>query len=140
MSQLPDDLPPSDDKQASDDFFSHKTLTLSVELISDNNPGLADALKKAIDQISAAACPGKSELQSQPPRGEMYFNAHLLETLQAHTIGKIVSALTELGEEALQNKHLSADYLTALRNLINDWVQLTEWVLKNSANYKSPLH
>lgn len=139
MSQLPDDLPLSSDKPVSDDFFSHKTLTLSVEIIGGNNPGLADAIKKAIDQITTTSCTSKNEPQPKT-HGEMYFNAQLLETLQAHTIGKIVSALTELGEEALQNKNLTADYLHTLRNLINDWVQLTEWVLKNAANYKSSLH
>lgn len=138
MSQLPNDCP-ANDKPLSDDFFSHKSLTLSVEIIGGNNPGLADAIKKAIDQISTTSCTGKDESQPKT-HGEMYFNAQLLETLQAHTIGKIVSALTELGEEALHNKNLTADYLHTLRNLINDWVQLTEWVLKNAANYKSSLH
>lgn len=138
MSQLPNDSQ-LNDKPSSDDFFSHKTLTLSVDIISSNNPGLADAIKKAIDQISTTSCTSKSEAQAKA-YGEMYFNAQLLETLQAHTIGKIVSALTELGEEALQNKNLTADYLHTLRNLINDWVKLTEWVLKNAAHYKSPLH
>lgn len=138
MSQLPNNCP-LNDKPLNDDFFSHKTLILSVEIISGNNPGLADAIKKAIDQISTTACTSKSELQPKT-QGKMYFNAQLLETLQAHTIGRIVSALTELGEEALHNKNLTADYLHMLRNLINDWVQLTEWVLKNAADYKSPLH
>lgn len=140
MSQLPNDSQ-LNDKPPNDEFFSHKALALSVEIIGGNNPGLADAIKKAIDQIDTTGYTAKSESQPKAQgEDDMYFNAQLLETLQAHTIGKIVSALTELGEEALQNKNLTADYLHTLRNLINDWVRLTEWVLKNAANYKSPLH
>ncbi|HWV15951.1 MAG TPA: hypothetical protein VN030_11030 [Cellvibrio sp.] len=126
MSRLPKNLP------SADDLFSHRALELSIALIRNNNPGLASAIKKAISQISSASY-GASQ---KTAHGDMYFNAQLLETLQAHTIGKIVSALTEIGEQALQNKNLSIEYVSLLRNLIDDWVQLTEWILKNSSNSK----
>lgn len=130
MFQLPNDslLP--------DDFFSHQALEQSVEMIIDSNPGLASAIRKAMIQIN----PAPPHLKHKTLRGEMYFNAQLLEALQAHTIGKIVSALIELGEQALQNQRLSTEYINILRKLIDDWVQLTEWILKNSANNKISLH
>lgn len=127
MSRLPKHLP------LADDLFSHHALELSIALIRNNNPGLASAIKKAINQISSSSyC-----ALHKTARGDMYFNAQLLETLQAHTIGKIVSALTDIGEQALQNKNLSIEYVSLLRNLIDDWVQLTEWILKNSSNSKT---
>ena len=102
-------------------------LELSVELIGNNNPGLASAISKAMAQLN----PTTYDVTHQIFKGEMYFNAQLLETLEAHTIGKIVSALIEIGEQALLNHNLSIEYVTILRTLIDDWVQLTEWVLKN---------
>jgi len=126
MFQLPNDSP------LPDDFFSHQALELSVEMIIDSNPGLASAIRKAMDQIN----PVPPHLKHTTLLGEMYFNAQLLEALQAHTIGKIVSALIELGEQALQKQNLSIEYVSILRKLIDDWVQLTEWILKNSANHK----
>lgn len=130
MSHAPNDL------LLPDDFFSHEALELSVEMIIDNNPGLASAIKKAMDQIT----PAPSHLKHKHFLGEMYFNAQVLEALQAHTIGKIVSALIELGEQALQSHNVSAEYVSILRTLIDDWVQLTEWILKNSISNKNSIH
>ena len=126
----------------SNDFFSHEALQLSIILIRSSNPGLADAIKKAIDQINPTSYDPrhKNNFHYQRLKGEIYFHAQLLENLHAHTIGKIVSALTELGEQALQNQNVSIEYITTLRKLIDDWVQLTEWVLKNSAKNKKTLH
>lgn len=111
------------------DCFSRQTLELSIELIINTNPGLADAIKKAVSQIH----PAPFNAKHKNIMGDMYFNAQLLELLQAHTIGKIVAALTELGECTLQYKNHSIEYVVTLRKLIDDWVRLTEWVLKDSA-------
>lgn len=115
------------------DFFSHQALDLSYRLMRNNNSGLANAIKKALDQSNRVPY----DLLHKAHTGEMYFNAHLLEVLNVHTIGKIVSALTEIGESALNNPKLPPESMTLLRNLIDDWVQLTEWILNNSANDKT---
>jgi hypothetical protein len=70
----------------------------------------------------------------------MHYNADIYDTLTAHTIGKIVSALTDIGERALQNHTMSQEHLNQLRNLIEDWVQLTEWILHRTAPDKSAYH
>jgi hypothetical protein len=63
----------------------------------------------------------------------MLLNSEVLASLKAHTIGKIVSVLTDIGEEALKQNDLPPSHMTLMRTLIEDWVQLTEWVLAHTS-------
>ncbi len=116
-----------------DDFFSRQTLELSFRILRNTNPGLANVIKKALDQIDLVPY----EILHRAHTGEMYFNAQLVAVLNVHIIGKIVSALTGIGERALHKHALPAEHAKLLRNLIDDWVLLTEWVLRNSSNDKT---
>lgn len=119
-----------------DDFFSRQMLELSFRLLRNNNPGLATAIKKALDEINLVPY----EILHKAHTGEMYFNAQLLATLNVHVIGKIVATLTEIGEKALRNQELPAEHIKLLRNLIDDWVQLAEWVLRNSCDEQTAFY
>lgn len=111
------------------DFFSRQALELTFRLLRNNHPLLAHALKQASDTIANA-----SVADLQPTHtGEMLLNIHVLESLKAHTIGKIVSVLTDIGEGALRDNNFPANHMSLLRTLIEDWVKLTEWVLQHSA-------
>lgn len=111
------------------DFFSRQALELTFRLLRNNHPLLAHAVKQTIDSTTTVAY---EDLQSAYT-GEMLLNKEVLESLKAHTIGKIVSVLTDIGEEALKKHDLPPSHMTLLRSLIEDWVQLTEWVLQYTA-------
>jgi hypothetical protein len=111
------------------DFFSRQALELTFRLLRNNHPLLAHAVKYTIDNTSTVPY---ENLQSAYT-GEMLLNSDLLSSLKAHTIGKIVSVLTDIGEEALRQKDLPPSHMTLMRTLIEDWVQLTEWVLAHTA-------
>ena len=119
-----------------DDFFSHQALELTFRLLRNNNPKLATAIKNTLSHIHIAPY----EIMHGTHTGEMHYNADIYDTLTAHTIGKIVSALTDIGERALQNHNMSQEHLNQLRHLIEDWVQLTEWILHRTAPDKSAYH
>jgi hypothetical protein len=119
--KLIDDYMPSD-------FFSRQALELTFRLLRNNHPLLAHAVKHTIDNISAVSY---EDLQSTYT-GEMLLNHQVLGSLKAHTIGKIVSVLTNIGEEALRQKDLPPSHMTLMRTLIEDWVKLTEWVLAHT--------
>ncbi len=118
------------------DFFSHHALELTFRLLRNNNPGLANAIKNTLSHIHIAPYEAIQGLRT----GEMYFNAEIYEALSAHTIGKIVSALTEIGEQALQKHDMPHKHLNQLRGLIEDWAQLTEWVLQHTTPDKTAYH
>jgi hypothetical protein len=117
------------------DFFSRQALEFSFRLLRNNKPGLANAIKKALDQLEVVPY----ETLQKAHTGEMYFNAQLFEILNAHTIGMIVSSLTEIGIIALHDHRLPAVHSNMLRNVIDDWVQLTEWILSATLSDKSYL-
>ena len=119
-----------------DDFFSHQALELTFRLLRNNNPGLANAIKNTLSHIHIAPY----ETFQGSHAGEMHFNAEIYDALSAHAIGKIVSALTEIGEKALQNHDMPPKHLYQLRKLIEDWVQLTEWILGHTAPDKTAYH
>lgn len=111
------------------DFFSRQALELTFRLLRNNHPLLAHAVKHTIDNTSTVSY---EDLQSAYT-GEMLLNSDVLGLLKAHTIGKIVSILTDIGEEALRQQDLPPSHMTLMRTLIEDWVQLTEWVLAHTA-------
>ncbi len=111
------------------DFFSRQALELTFRLLRNNHPLLAHAVKQTIDNTATVSY---EDLQSAYT-GEMLLNAEVLASLKAHIIGKIVSILTDIGEEALKQNDLPPSHMTLMRTLIEDWVQLTEWVLAHTA-------
>lgn len=111
------------------DFFSRQALELTFRLLRNNHPLLAHAVKHTIDNTATVSY---EDLQSAYT-GEMLLNVEVLASLKAHTIGKIVSVLTNIGEEALKQNDLPPNHMTLMRNLIEDWVLLTEWVLARTA-------
>ena len=111
------------------DFFSRQALEISFRLLHNKHPLLAHAIKNTIDTTHIISY---EELQGAFT-SEMLLNTDVLTSLKAHTIGKIVSALTELGHHALQRNDLPPEHMRMLRNLIEDWVQLTEWILAHSS-------
>ena len=119
-----------------DDFFSRQALELTFRLLRNNNPGLANAVQHTLTHIHIAPY----ETFQGSHTGEMHFNAEIYDALSAYTIGKIVSALTEIGEQALQKHDMPPEHLNQLRKLIEDWVQLTEWILGHTAPDKTAYH
>lgn len=111
------------------DFFSRQTLELTFRLLRANHPLLAHAVKHTIDSTTTV----RYEDLHSAYTGEMLLNKEVLTSLKAHTIGKIIAVLTAIGEEALQKHDLPPSHMSLLRSLIEDWVQLTEWVLQHSA-------
>lgn len=111
------------------DLFSRQALELTFRLLRNNHPLLAHAVKQTIDNISTVS---SGDLQPDDT-GEMLLNLDVLNSLKAHTIGKIVSILTDIGEQALKQNDLPPSHMTLMRTLIEDWVQLTEWVLMHTA-------
>lgn len=111
------------------DFFSRQTLELTFRLLRTSHPLLAHAVKQTIDSIITV----RYEDLHSAYTGEILLNKEVLESLKAHTIGKIIAVLTVIGEEALKKHNLPPSHMSLLRSLIEDWVQLTEWVLQHSA-------
>lgn len=115
---IPDNFMPAD-------FFCRYNLELSFRLLRSNHPLLAHALKKALDNVKIV---NYEDLYANYS-SEMLLNRELVTLLEPHIVGKIVSALTDMGRQALQRNDLPPRHIAVLRTLIEDWVKLTEWIL-----------
>lgn len=118
------------------DMFSRQVLELTFRLLRNNNPELAFALKKTIDNIHFA--PPEATLGSHT--GEMHLNTDVVRLLGAETVGKIVSALTDIGTHAVAKKDLPPQHIKILRGLIEDWAVFAEWILQHATSEKSAFH
>lgn len=121
------------DHSMPEDFFCRHNLELSFRLLRKRHPLLAHALKNTLDKVPII---NYNELHTHYT-SEMLLNTELISTLEPHTIGKIVSALTDMGRQALQRNDLPTRHIAVLRTLIEDWVQLTEWILVHTSTENS---
>lgn len=111
------------------DFFSRHTLEQTHHLLKKEHPALAHSIQNALQQIPVASYENLQGVYT----GEMLLNLNLVEQMQAHVIGRIVSSLTDIGKKALHSKEIEINNMSNLRSLIEDWVKLTEWILQRSS-------
>lgn len=117
----------------SPEMFSRQALEITFRLLRNNNADLAFALKKTLDHIQFA--PSEAVVGSYS--GEMHLNTELLKLLQANTIVKIVAAVNDIAQQAVDQKDLPLQQLKILHDLIEDWAELGEWILKHATSEKS---
>jgi hypothetical protein len=109
------------------DCFGRQTLELSFRLIRQRDKLLAHSIKQVIDKLDDKQVDESSHTLTKV----LYPNSLLLALMDAETVGKIIACLTQIGEEALVYKNLPPVHLKQLQSIINDWAQLTEWVLQH---------
>lgn len=111
------------------ELFSHQTLELTFRLLRYNQPALADAVRRALDEVAYA-----------PPEALyavtdiMHLKNDLLKCLKPTDVIKIVGTLNDIARSALEQKDLPAHHMKILSNLIEDWAELTEWILQHTTS------
>ena len=107
------------------DTVSRHTLELTFRLLRREWPALALAIQNILvsKQQLIRRQQHKSTLHNNCDQDFFQIN------LDAQTIGKIVSALTELGETTLTKAPHDKEKLMFLKTLIDDWIALAEWLM-----------
>ncbi len=109
------------------DLFSRGALELTFKLLRVHNNA-----RLALDV--------QNQLQEAPTEGQPTRNRHqdlFRVTLEAHTVGKIIDALTSMGNTLLNNPERESGTVVAIRSLIKDWIALAEWILAHSEGDRS---
>lgn len=100
--------------------FIRQDLTLTQQLLRAQYPDLSRAITSALTPNS-------------PKTAHIQYSAIEIEAL---TIGKIVAALTQIGQKALNRRFTqqdkNSDELIILRTLIRAWINLAEWLILQS--------
>lgn len=105
-------------------LFSRGALELTFKLLrAHNNARLALDIQNQLQEI-----PTKNPIN--PNKYQEWFRV----TLEAHTVGRIIDALTTMGHTLLNNPKRKSGTIVAIRALIKDWIALAEWMLTHSEN------
>lgn len=116
--------------------LSAAALAMTSELLRQHNPSLAQVVQNALANIKEAPPGRRTGIRvTQPP-----LNASLIASLEAETVGKVLAALTELGNQALQENHGDPEQLEMVHRLLVDWAALADWLLHCTDNRPTTFH
>ncbi len=117
------------------DVFSRGALELTFRLLLGHNPLLAMDVQNLIMDDQASPATGSAALFSSAERHltsgpQQRFAADYYHvSLNARTIGKVVEALTLLGQSQLDKSNHGSSQLLIIRTLMKDWMTLAEWLV-----------
>ncbi|TQV67778.1 hypothetical protein FKG94_24940 [Exilibacterium tricleocarpae] len=99
------------------EIFSRGALELTFRLMRKRHPGLALAVQNV---LAGKPLPGSNDAATD----------HFHVSLEARTVGKIVAALTEMGQHSLEHNGSSAQgRRVVIKTLIHEWIALAEWII-----------
>ncbi|HEY7884013.1 MAG TPA: hypothetical protein VIC08_03600 [Cellvibrionaceae bacterium] len=101
--------------------FTQKTLHMTEQLLRASQPVLAANIAQSITQ-----CP------KSPSSSASFTYPELTRVLDAITIIQIIGALTYLGRSWLAEPAAHSGTFSPLKALLNEWIELGEWVLQCS--------
>src|SRR5690554_4263534 len=115
--------------------LSAAALAMTSELLRQHNPTLAEVVQNALASIKEAPPGRRTGIRvTQPP-----LNATLISSLEAETVGKVLQALTHLGNQALHG-HDDPEQLKLVHGLLVDWAALADWLLRCTDNRPTAFH
>ena len=104
----------------SPNLFSRDTLELTFSVLRKHSPSAALEVR---NQLA-----GECFIDNNSALGELH-TEYFPITLDARVIGKIINAMTELGQSALETAKHDKGQLIVLRRLIKEWMALAEWII-----------
>jgi len=101
------------------DVFSRGALDLTFRLLRPKSPSLALNVRNLLNRADY-------RLEEAPGAT---ITDHFYVQLEALQVGYIVSALTSLGQSALDEEHPEPGRLVVIKTLIREWMTLGEWLI-----------
>ncbi|MGH1371195.1 MAG: hypothetical protein ACRBBW_04110 [Cellvibrionaceae bacterium] len=119
------------------DVFSRGALELTFKLLRKNNPRLSLEIQNQLQGVRATLHDNELSHRAQPSSLTPSDLDHFKITLDASTIGKVVDALTHMGQQLLDSAEKDSGTLVVIRSLMNDWIELAEWILLHTEDSPS---
>ena len=114
-------------------IFSRNSLELTFQLLRQQNFSLALEIQ---NQLQGTKLPYVAYRESEQQQNVDHFRI----SLDAHTIGRVVDALTSLGENYLKHPSQQPDRIAMLSILIKDWIALGEWLITHAEPPSHTVH
>lgn len=111
------------------DVFSRGALELTFKLLRKNNPRLSLEIQNQLQGVRANTNDQSTTTAPDTDRFQI--------TLDASTVGKVVDALTTMGQQLLDDTGKDDGTLVVIRSLMSDWMALAEWILLHTEDSPS---
>jgi hypothetical protein len=115
--------------------LSPAALALTSDLLRHHSPTLAEVVQNALANIKEVPPGRRTGIRVTTPP----LNSTLISSLEAETVGKVLEALTDLGNKALE-RHEDPEQLKLVHRLLEDWVALADWLLHCTDNRPTAFH
>lgn len=108
------------------DIFSRGALELTFKLLRPYRAGLALDIQ---NQLQDAPVPSHQSNNTTQKAVKISSADQFFITLEPQAIGKIVAALTSIGNDLLSSHTDESGNIMVVRALMKDWIELAEWVI-----------
>ncbi len=110
------------------DVFSRGALELTFRLLRHQHPALALQIQNI---LAGKPLPGAAGAASD----------HFYVGLDPRSIGRVVAALTDMGQQALErDSSTDGGRRVVIKTLIHEWMTLAEWIIIQAQDESSALH
>lgn len=107
--------------------FNCQTLHHTKVLLRELHPQLSEKIHQLLADLAPA------ELSNQGLTHASLDHFTVLNNLGAVTIGKIIAALTQLGNRWLSQPLANGDSLNNLQAILQQWIALGDWLVRQSS-------
>lgn len=109
--------------------LSFHTLHLTHVLLRKQHSHLASQIHELLTHLESVCATGQTLTETTVE------SFCVLHNLGAPTIGKIISALTQMGNHWLHSPTTHSDSLCQLQTILQQWIELGDWVVLQSSGY-----
>lgn len=115
--------------------LDHEAMELTFQLLRNSRPLLAFLIKNALTELRL-----KDRESNRNHVFDQVSPADLVGLLGTVNLIQIVGSLNEIAQEALLKKDLPPIRQRQLRELIEAWVRVAEWILENNSFDQTAYH
>lgn len=108
--------------------LNHQTMEFTFRLLRNHNPLLAFLIKNALTELKI-----RDQEQNAHSINDVVYIPDLIELLGTLNIIQVVGNLNEIARDVLIKKDMPPSHFRILRDLIEVWAGVAEWILENAA-------
>ena len=108
--------------------LNYQTMEFTFRLLRNHNPLLAFLIRNALTELKI-----RDQEQNAHSFNDVVYIPDLVELLGTLNIIQVVGNLNEIARDVLLKKDMPPTHFHILRDLIEVWAGVAEWILENAA-------
>lgn len=108
--------------------LNYQTMEFTFRLLRSHNPMLAFLIRNALIELKI-----RDKEHNSHSIKDVVFTPDLIDLLGTLNAIQVVGNLNEIAREVLLHKDMPPSHFKILRDLIEVWAAIAEWILENTA-------